>query len=69
MGELKTAVAARDRQVRPSVHGRHVALSILAPVFLEDMQREHSELFAWLTDYNHAVTQGAGRSQLLAIFD
>jgi hemerythrin len=41
----------------------------VTPIFLEDLEREHSELIAWLTDYHHAVSQGVGRNHLLAIFD
>ena len=41
----------------------------VTPIFLEDVQREHSELLAWLSDYHHAVYQGVDRLQLLAIFD
>jgi hemerythrin len=35
----------------------------------ELLQREHRELFTWMTYYNHAVAQGTARNQLLAIFD
>jgi len=71
MGELDSAVATKNRQVR-SIHDRHdrrIGMPAVTPIFLEDVQREHSELLAWLTDYHHAVSQGVGRNHLLAIFD
>ena len=68
MGELDSAVATKNRQVR-SIHGRRIVMPAVTLTFLEDVQREHSELLAWLTDYRHAVSQGVGRNHLLAIFD
>lgn len=68
MGELDSAVATKNRQVR-STHGRRIVMPAVTPTFLEDVQREHGELLGWLTDYHHAVSQGVGRNHLLAIFD
>lgn len=68
MGEIDSAVATKNRRAR-STHGRGPVMSAVTPIFLEDVQRERGELLAWLTDYHHAVSQGVGRIQILAIFD
>ncbi len=44
-------------------------MPLLALAGLDDVRREHRELFSWLTDYNLAVAEGASRIRLLATFD
>lgn len=67
--QFKAAVTVKNRPFRSSMHGWQIVMLTLAPISLADVQRENRALFAWLTDLNHAVAQGVGRKQLLAIFD
>jgi len=68
MKEFNTAESLTTRPIEPSEQERQVSMSSLS-LLIEDMQREHRELFTWLTYYNHAVARGVGRNRLLAIFD
>jgi hypothetical protein len=69
MEQLNADVTVKNRPFKTSMHGWQIVMLSLAPISLADVQRENSALFAWLTDLNHAVAQGVGRKQLLAIFD
>ena len=62
-------VSAKSHMTRPSIQERRPLTSSMTAVLLEDVQREHIDIFTQVATYNHAVAQGEDRGRLLAMFN